>query len=75
MNLRKDADEIIGAAIAASLPDEAVKNALQGRDFGQGRIYMVATGKAAWQMAKAAADILGERLTAGVVVTDRKSVV
>ena len=69
MNLRKDADEIIGAAIAASLPDEAVKNALQGRDFGQGRIYMVATGKAAWQMAKAAADILGERLTAGVVVT------
>jgi len=30
---------------------------------------LVAAGKAAWQMAKTAADILGDRLTCGVVVT------
>lgn len=69
MKLREDADKIIKASIAAVLPDEAVAKALQGKDFGTGKIYMVAAGKAAWQMGQAAADILGERLYAGVVVT------
>ena len=69
MKLREDADKIIQASIAAVLPDEAVAKALQGKTFGTGKIYMVAAGKAAWQMAQAAADILGERLYAGVVVT------
>ena len=69
MKLREDADKIIKASIAAVLPDEAVAKALQGKDFGTGKIYMVAAGKAAWQMGQAAADILGERLYAGVVIT------
>lgn len=69
MKLREDADKIISASIAAVLPDEAVAKALRGKDFGTGRVFMVAAGKAAWQMAHAAADILGERLEAGVVVT------
>ena len=69
MTLRQDADAIISASLKACLPDEAVAKALKGRDFGSGRVVMVAAGKAAWQMAKAATDILGERLSEGVVVT------
>lgn len=69
MKLREDADRIVKASIAAVLPDEAVAKALRGKDFGTGRIYMVAAGKAAWQMAHAAAEILEQRLEAGVVVT------
>ena len=69
MGLREDADQIIKKSIRAVLPDEAVAKALQGKEFDAGRIYLVAAGKAAWQMAKTAASILGERLEAGVVVT------
>ncbi len=69
MSLRLDADEIIKSSIKAVLPDEAVRKALEEKDFGTGRIFMVAAGKAAWQMANAAAQILGERMEAGVVVT------
>jgi len=69
MKLREDADKIIKSSITAVLPDEAVAKALEGKDFGAGNIYMVAAGKAAWQMAHAAAGILKEQLDAGVVVT------
>ena len=68
MKLREDADNIIKASLQAVLPDEAVARALAGKEFG-GRVYMVAAGKAAWQMAHVAAKILDEKLTAGVVVT------
>ncbi len=67
--IREDADKIVQAALAAALPDAAVKRALEGRDFGPGRLVLVAAGKAAWQMAAAASGILGERLDAGIVVT------
>lgn len=69
MRLREEADQIIKKSIQAVLPDEAVAKALKGKEFGQGKIYMVAVGKAGWQMGKAAADILADRLEAGVVVT------
>lgn len=65
--LRQDADAIIRAAIAAVLPDEAVRRALKGRHF-PGRVLLVAAGKAAWQMARAAVEALGP-VDAGVVVT------
>ena len=66
--LRQDADTIIQQAIRAVLPDEAVRRALEGRAF-PGRVLLVAAGKAAWQMAHAAVNCLGDQLTAGVVVT------
>lgn len=69
MTLREDADRIISESIKKVLPDEAVAQALNGKNFGNGKIYVVAAGKAAWQMGKAAADILGDRIEAGVVVT------
>ncbi len=67
-DLRKDADAIIQAAIQAVLPDAAVRRALEHADF-PGRVLLVAAGKAAWQMAKTAADCLGNTLERGVVVT------
>ena len=67
-DLRKDADAIIQAAIQAVLPDAAVRRALEHAAF-PGRVLLVAAGKAAWQMAKTAADCLGSTLERGVVVT------
>ena len=66
--LRNYADYIVKAAINAVLPDEAVKRALEGQDF-PGRVFLVSVGKAGWQMAKAAYDLMGERITDGIVVT------
>ena len=69
MNLRSDADGMIKESLAAILPDAAVRRALAGHTFGGGRIVLVAVGKAAWQMARAAADALGERIDCGIVIT------
>lgn len=69
MGLRQDADKIIRDSIKAVLPDEAVKKALDNKDFGTGKIYLVAAGKAAWQMAKSAVDIIGDKIESGVVIT------
>ena len=66
--LRACADAIVSASIKAVQPDEAVRRALEGREF-PGRVLLVAAGKAAWQMAKAAHNCLGQRIEAGVVVT------
>ena len=66
--LRNDANAIIRSSINAVKPDEAVSRALAGKEF-TGRVVLVAAGKAAWQMAKAAHDCLGSRIDAGVVVT------
>ena len=66
--LRSHADRIVREAIAAVQPDAAVQRALSGMEF-PGRVLLVAAGKAAWQMAKAASDCLGDRIENGVVVT------
>ncbi len=66
--LRGHADQIVREAIAAVQPDAAVRRALIGRRF-PGRVLLVAAGKAAWQMAKAASDCMGDRIEKGVVVT------
>ena len=66
--LRAVADNIIDAAIKAVLPDEAVKKTLNDRKF-DGKVILVAVGKAAWQMAKAASECLGDRINEGIVIT------
>ena len=68
ITMRKQAEQIINGAIAAVLPDAAVKRALENQNFS-GRIILVAAGKAAWQMAKAAYDCMGEKIDAGIVIT------
>ena len=66
-NLRRDAETVVRHAIAAVLPDRAVERALAGLAF-PGRVYVVAAGKAAWQMSRAAVDCLKMPVT-GVCVT------
>lgn len=66
--LRQYADAIISASIRAVQPDDAVRRALDGQKF-TGRVLLVAAGKAAWQMAKAAHECLGDRIERGIVVT------
>lgn len=69
MDLRKDAETIMHAAIEASLPDAAVAKALEHKPFGKGKIVLVAIGKAAWQMAKTASEILKGNIDSGIVIT------
>ncbi len=66
--LRNDADAIIKASIQAVLPDSAVSRALKDFHGNGGKTVLVAAGKAAWQMAKAAVDELGS-VDEGIVVT------
>ena len=65
--LRIHADAITKAAIKAVLPDEAVCRTLRGRTF-PGRVFLVAAGKAAWQMAAAATACMPS-IEKGVVIT------
>ena len=66
--LRSHADQIIAQAIRAVQPDAAVHRALDGMSF-TGKVVLVAAGKAAWQMAKAAYERLGSHIDSGVVIT------
>ncbi len=74
-SLREDAEKIIAQAIQIQsvLPDQAVEQALQKalqkKEFCKGNIYVVAAGKAAWQMANAACGLLGDHMKQGVVIT------
>ena len=74
--LREDALEIVRQAIDAVLPEAAVREALgrgelaaRLREAGRGRVVRAAIGKAAWRMAKAASEALGDRLAGGVLIT------
>ena len=70
MSIRQDADRIMQAALKAAQPDTAVREALDNIRFNpDGRLVLVAIGKAAWQMAKAAHEALGERIDKGIVIT------
>ena len=66
--LRRDAQTVVRAAVASVLPDRAVERALAGLTF-PGRVYLVAAGKAAWQMSRAAVDCLRVPIEGGVCVT------
>ena len=68
MKIYEDAREIIDESIKRVLPGEAVKRALESRNF-TGKVIVVAIGKAAWHMAKAAKEVLGETITDGVIIT------
>ncbi len=67
-SLFQNAQQIIQGSLRAVLPDEAVRRALGDFRPRGGKTLLVAAGKAAWQMAKAATDALG-RVDGGVVAT------
>ena len=66
--LKEHARLIYEAAIKENMPNSAVEKALVGKDFA-GKIVLLSIGKAGWEMAKTAYEILGERIDCGVVIT------
>lgn len=67
--LRRDADTIVKEAIEKVLPNHAVQNILKKQRLSEGKVIVIAVGKAAWQMAKSAVEILNGRVTQGIVIT------
>ena len=68
MDLYEDAKRIIDHSIHAVLPDVAVRRALKEHPF-ESPVTVIAIGKAAWRMANAASEALGDLVKAGVVIT------
>lgn len=66
--IKEDAKKIIHSSIQRVLPDSAVKRALEGKTF-LGKVIVIAIGKAAWNMANSAEEILGNRIEKGIVLT------
>ena len=69
MSLRMDAESIMKASLLSAQPDQAVRAALEKANFAEGKLILIAAGKAAWQMARSAINYLGSRVDGGVVVT------
>ena len=76
--MRKDLEKIWEAGLEAADPERAVGRALgveddaivvDGARFVPEKVFVVAVGKAAGTMAKAARELLGERISRGLVVT------
>lgn len=68
-SFREEAKRICQYAIQASRPDVAVRTILAGMKFGEGRLVLIAVGKAAWTMADTAYHLLGGAVSDGVVIT------
>src|SRR4026207_425980 len=70
MRLYQDAHLIFDHALSAADPRKAVKQELHSARFDlSSSVYSVAIGKAATSMALGLDDALGEKLTAGVIVS------
>ncbi|MBC7331250.1 MAG: glycerate kinase [Synergistetes bacterium] len=73
VDLRKDLFEVVNFAIKRVLPEESVKNVIERECIDElDNLYLVAIGKAAWRMAKAAKEKLGSKIKGGVVITKYK---
>jgi len=68
IDMKQEAITIIEESIKNVLPQKAVEKALANKKFN-GNIIVIAIGKAAWTMAKAAKNILGASVKKGIVVT------
>lgn len=66
--LRSHARLIYETAIKENMPNSAVEKALSQKAFGE-RVVLVSIGKAGWEMAKTAYEILGDKIDSGVVIT------
>ncbi|HAY99162.1 MAG TPA: glycerate kinase, partial [Mesotoga sp.] len=66
--LREDVKYIIEKSIEAVQPESSVKKAIEKAGL-TGPIFLLAIGKAAWRMAKAAKEKLGDEIERGVVIT------
>ena len=67
--LARDGGMALASALQAAMPDTAVKKALEQLPETEGKLLLVAVGKAAWQMAHAAYGVLGKEIYGGIVIT------
>lgn len=67
--IRGDAEAIVRYAIEQNKPEPAVREALSAFEPPAGKLVLIALGKAAWAMAKAASDALGDSIDEGIVIT------
>ena len=68
--MHNDAKRIIQDALREAMPGAAVRQALEQIEFNpEGKLIVVSTGKAGWEMARAAVETLGDRIHSGIVVT------
>jgi len=67
-DMHHDAKIIINNVLAENMPQAAVVKALQDYNFGA-RVHLVAIGKAAWTMANAASEFLGDKVIKGIAIT------
>src|ERR671916_637631 len=81
--MEEDLRRILSASLAAADPEEAVRrclrlegNAVVAGDerFEAERVFVLAAGKAAGAMARAAEELFGERLAGGLIVTKHGNV-
>lgn len=68
----RDTTQLLKKIITALNPALAVKEALAKLELKGQRIFVLAIGKASWPMAQAASEFLGEKLTAGLIITKTK---
>lgn len=68
-SMREDLLAIVRKSIESALPNQAVAEALKYLKRPEGKLILVAVGKAAWQMAYAAEKQLGDTLDCGVCIT------
>ena len=76
--MQKNLREIFAASLAAADPERAVRRSLtlddgavvaEGTRFEAERVFVLAAGKAAGAMARAADELLGDKVSGGLVVT------
>ncbi len=74
--LRQHAEAIYKTAIKENMPNAAVKKAIEQllkmqneEPAKKGKIVLVSIGKAGWEMAKTAYEILGDKIHSGIVIT------
>lgn len=76
--MKEELNEILSAGLAAADPKVAIRNSLAiengavlagGSQFEPRRVFVIAAGKAAGAMAWSADELLGERISRGLVVT------
>ena len=66
--LKSHARQIYEHAIAENMPNSSVEKALQNAKLGK-KTVLVSIGKAGWEMAKTAYEILGDKIDSGIVIT------
>lgn len=71
IGLKSDLSKIVAGVISSVLPDTAVKGKIDEilKERQLNDIVLVAIGKAAWRMASAAKEVLGNRISKGIVIT------